>query len=350
EIMYSPINGEAEWIELFNSTSDTIDVKYFTITDIYTTPKTTIISDSSSTIDPNGFLIIAKDSFLLDYHREIPAPIIVSQFANLNNDVDGIVLKDRFGAVIDSIKYNLNWGGGSGYSLERRLSNNSSVDSLNWGTSTDIELSTPGRKNSITPFEYDLMIAKISTLPNSPILDDEITLEITIKNIGLIDAKNFRIQISYVVNGENSTLAEIIGESLIAGDSLILKSSDSILLDNSISVKAELIYNLDENTSNNYSEIVIYPGAKINSIIINEFMANPRSNGAEWIELLNNSNRSFDISTWFISDLFPTPKEKQIAESAIIIGEDEYIIITNDTSKYSRISNEEVIEVKFGAL
>ena len=350
EIMYSPINGEAEWIELYNSTNYSIDLKYFTISDIYTTPKTIFISDSSKTIEPNGFLIIAKDSLLLDYHKVIPAPIIVRQFANLNNDIDGIVIKDRFGVVIDSMEYKSNWGGGDGYSIERKLSNRPSVDSLNWGASTDIELSTPGRKNSITPFEHDLMIAKICTFPNPPILNDEITLEITINNIGLIEAENYSIQISYEVNGENSTLAEIIGESLFAGDSLILKTSDSIYLYDSVLVKAELIYNFDENHNNNYYEIVIYPGAKRDAIIINEFMANPNNYGAEWIELLNNSNRSFDISTWFISDLFPTPKAKQLSETPIIIEEDEYLVITNDTSKYSKISNEEVIEVKFGTL
>ncbi|MCF6269662.1 MAG: lamin tail domain-containing protein [Melioribacteraceae bacterium] len=350
EIMYSPINGEAEWIELYNNSTDSIDIKHFTISDIYTTPKTTIITDSSITFEPKGFLIIAKDSLLLDYHKEIPTPIIVRQFANLNNDIDGIVLKDRFGVVIDSMEYKVNWGGGSGYSIERRLSSNSSLDSLNWGSSTDIELSTPGRKNSITPFEYDLTIAKISTFPNPPMFDDEITFEILIKNIGLKDVENFNVQISTLIKDDNSMVENITGVQALAGDSLILKSVNSINLTDSVLVKAELIYDLDENINNNYYEMFIHPGAKRNSIIINEFIANPNSNEAEWIELLNNSNRSFDVSTWFISDLFPTPKEKQLADSPIIIGEDEYLIITNDTSKYLHNGNERVIEVKFGAL
>ncbi len=350
EIMYSPINGEAEWIELYNPTSNPIDIKYFSVSDIFTTPKTTILSDSSKIIDPTEFLIIAKDSLLLDYHSEIPAPIIVHQFANLNNDIDGVVLKDRYGTEIDSMVYKPSWGGGNGYSIERKLYNMSSVDSLNWGSSMDVELSTPGRKNSITPFENDLMIAEINTIPESPILGDEIAFEVIIKNIGLIDAENFTIQISYLVNGDTIFLEETIGERVLAGDSLLIKSNKSIVLTDSVLVKTWLIYNYDENIDNNYSEMIVNPGAKRNTIIINEFMANPNSGEAEWIELLNNSNRNYDISTWLISDLFPTPKLVKLSGSKIIIEENEYLIITNDTSKYEVTTEERVLEVKFGAL
>ena len=350
EIMYSPINGEAEWIELYNPTGDSIDLKLFTVSDIYTTPKTTTISDTSRIIKPYDFFIISKDSLLLDFHKEIPVSIAVRQFANMNNDIDGIVLKDRFGVVIDSMEYKSSWGGSNGYSIERKLYNLPSVDSLNWGSSTDIELSTPGRKNSITPFANDLMISKIDIHPNPPILDDEITLEIIIKNIGLIVADNYKLHFNYLANGENFTLAEIIGENLFAGDSIRLRSDESILLTDSILVQANLIYNADEYNENNNYEMVIHPGAKRNSIIINEFMANPNSNEAEWVELLNNSERSFDVSTWFISDLFPTPRGKQLSDSPLIIEESDFLVITNDTSKYSRINNEEIIEVKFGTL
>ena len=346
EIMHSPVSQGPEWIEIFNRSLKTINLLNYQIADLVDTSK---VVENEILLSPNQYFVFADDSSFIETKPDVE-DFIITSFPNLNNSGDKIVLLDSLSRVIDSLQYSSTWGGSSGKSLERKLSNLPSVDSLNWNSSKDIKLSTPGRKNSITPFVNDLMIAKINPIPNSPIIDDEIKVEITIKNVGLQDAENFKILINYVINGESSTLEEISGEDLFTGDSLILESSEGILLENSVIVKAQLIYILDEDSSNNYSEIEISPGAKINSIIINEFMANPNSNEAEWFEIVNISDRSFDISTWFISDLFPVPKHRQISESPIIIEEDGFIVVTNDTSKYLKIDNEKVIEVKFGAL
>ncbi len=45
EIMYSPINGEPEWIEVFNTSNKEVNLRNWLISDIYTTPKITVIPD-----------------------------------------------------------------------------------------------------------------------------------------------------------------------------------------------------------------------------------------------------------------------------------------------------------------
>ncbi len=349
EIMYSPINGEPEWIELLNATNDSISISGFTISDIYTTPKTTTLH-SAQYIKPNEYIVIAKDSTIWDFHSSINSPIIINPFANLNNDVDGIVIKDSFGKTIDSVEYKSNWGGSNGgFSLERILKSDSSTDSTNWKNSTDIELSTPGRKNSVTPFINDLAVLEITTVPQHPTLENDVFVKAKIKNIGLSNVQEFTIKISYQVNNALSILDEMAYNNLSSNDSITLKSDHSFQLSDSAKLFVELNYSLDENLSNNKIEITLYPGARRSTILINEFMANPKTDEAEWIEIINNSQKEIDISNWFVSDLFTTPKLHKINEEPIVIKKNDLFVICNDTSKYT-FSNGNVIEVKFGTL
>ena len=348
EIMYSPTNGEPEWVELLNTTNDSISISGFTISDIYTTPKITTLH-STQYIKPNEYIVISKDSSISDFHSSINFPIIINPFANLNNDIDGIVIKDSFGKTIDSVEYKSNWGGNGGFSLERVLKANSSTDSTNWKSSTDIELSTPGRKNSATPFINDLAILEITTVPQHPTLDDDVFVMAKIKNVGLSNAQNFTIKISYQVNNALSILNEMAYNNLSSNDSITLKSEHSFQLSDSTNLFVELNYSLDENLLNNKIEITLYPGARRSTILINEFMANPKTDEAEWIEILNNSQKEIDISNWFVSDLFTTPKLHKITEGPIVIKKNDLFVICNDTSKYT-FSNGNVIEVKFGTL
>ena len=121
EIMYSPINGEPEWIEFYNQDANEVNLKNWIISDIYTTPKIIEITDQNIQIQGNEYFVIAKDSTLWEYHKNIPSPVLLTNFANLNNDIDGIVLKDQYESIIDSVEYKSSWGGASGYSLEKQF-------------------------------------------------------------------------------------------------------------------------------------------------------------------------------------------------------------------------------------
>ncbi len=110
EIMYGPSGGEPEWIELFNNTNEEINLLNWSVTDIITTPATATIEDNIF-IPPNSFIVLTKDAAILNYHRLIPSQIVELSLPSFNNDVDGVILKDERGAVIDSVHYYSQWGG-----------------------------------------------------------------------------------------------------------------------------------------------------------------------------------------------------------------------------------------------
>ena len=179
--MFTPVDDEPEWIELYNNSNDTINIKNWTITDIFTTPVTSKICTGDLYFLPGHYLVLAKDSSIIYYHRVISSEIIKMNLPVLNNDVDGIILKDNRGITIDSVKYSQEMTAGNGCSLERYSTEKASTEVDNWKSSVDIELSTPGRLNSITEKQYDLLISSISCDPKFPVPGDEIRFQLRLK-------------------------------------------------------------------------------------------------------------------------------------------------------------------------
>ena len=158
EIMYYPSEGEPEWIELYNTSNNKINLNSWSISDVVATSSTSKIAGDYF-IYSKSYIVIARDSSILNYHRNISSEIVITNLPVLNNDADGIVLRDDRMFMIDSVFYNKDWGGKYGYSFERISFESASNLSSNWGDSIDIELSTPGRVNSIKPKNYDLKIS-----------------------------------------------------------------------------------------------------------------------------------------------------------------------------------------------
>ena len=104
EIMFAPLGGEPEWIELNNNSDVDINLKDWTIWDVVTTPvKATVQNDFI--IPANGYVVLTKDSSITNYHRFISSPILELNLPSFNNDQDGVVLKDNRGIAIDSVLY-----------------------------------------------------------------------------------------------------------------------------------------------------------------------------------------------------------------------------------------------------
>jgi hypothetical protein len=147
EIMFNPLSGYSEWVELYNTTTDTVSLSGWCISDVLTTSTEDTIKNSSAFIPPLDYFVISRDTLPLQGIEE--RNHIVCKFGTLNNAADGVVIKDSRGAVIDSVLYNADWNTRAGKSLERISASAASNDSLNWLFSYDTRGGTPGKKNSV---------------------------------------------------------------------------------------------------------------------------------------------------------------------------------------------------------
>ncbi len=335
EIMFAPLGGEPEWIELFNNSEVDINLKDWSVWDVITTPAKSSIKNDII-IPAKGYFILAKDSSILNYHRFISSEFLEISLPSFNNDRDGVVLKDNRGITIDSVFYLNQWGGTNGFSIERISTTTLSNNQFNWASSYDIEQSTPGRINSVTPKEFDLSVNDISFNPRFPTQGENVSITAKIKNNGNQSAQNFTVE--FYVDTDSNNVADLIlssvtQQSLSSGDSVSITSTASIMnIQKQVLTAVRISYLEDEDTLNNYYERTIQPGYSQEIVKINEIMFNPADGNPEWVELINTSRDSINIKSWIISDVLNTPTKGFITNEDIFISPDEIFIIAKDTS------------------
>lgn len=335
EIMFAPLGGEPEWIELYNNSQERINIKGWSVTDVITTPATAEIK-TNFFIEGRGFVVLTRDTTLFNFHRIIPSPVLLLNLPTLNNDIDGVVIKDNRGMTIDSVLYSNQWGGTGGFSLERILPDVNSNLPSNWASSSDVEQSTPGRINSKTPKDFDLTITDIIFNPRFPVLNDNVTISAKVLNKGLNSVSTFEAQF-WVDTDSNDIvdqlLSTVAGSIINSEDSTIISSASPLVnLQNKTLVAVKVITQIDSDTLNNYLEKYIQPGFPEGIILINEVMYNTSSGKPEWIELVNVSQDSVNIKNWSISDVLTTPTRGIIVSDDNYIQPGEYFIISRDTS------------------
>ena len=335
EVMFTPVNSEPEWIEVYNSSNDTINLKDWTINDVYTTPAYEKVSGDFILL-PQSFGVLAKDSSIINYHRSILSKIAKVNLPVLNNDVDGVVLKDNRAVVMDSVFYNSTWGGTSGFSLERKLLSVSANQPENWGSSLDIEQSTPGRINSQTPKDYDLTISNLATNQPSFGENENFPIYAVVKNIGTKPADNFSVQ--FFVDTDSNHVADNLFDTQTINTQL--QSGDSIKVftatDGSVSKRtlfaAKVVFTADEDTLNNYVEKYFEPGYRQQAIVINEVMYDPNDNAPEWIELV--AKDSINLKNWSISDSLSTPTKVKITYNDFYLSPNEFVVLAKDSVSF----------------
>ncbi len=332
EIMYKPA-GEPEWIELFNNSTKNINLKNWKIKDASSSPGVMVKNDEN--ILPGEFKIIARDSSIFSAHRIIPSQVLFLNIPALNNDDDAVVLKDDREATIDSVYYFDNWSDRSNSSLERKSKDVSSTIFTNWGSSLDLENSTPGRINSITIKNKDLACTSISCTPQFPTPGDDVQLKVQIKNFGTTNADNFKV--TFLLDEDNDGTFENNFErhenlNLIKNDSIVISTNGKIKIIDKLTCAIVVQFVGDEDTLNNYAEKKIAAGYKQNAVLISEFMYNPLKDYPEWVEFFNAGADTINLLNWIISDVLTTPKKDFITTQQLSIIPGEYFIVTTDSS------------------
>lgn len=179
ELMYSPLSEQPEWIEFVNTSSDTINIAGWAISDDNFDDLNLI--KNPFIINPNQFFVISRDSSIQDIFS-LPSNVllVLKDLPSLNNLGDSVVLYDLVGNVIDRVDYSSDWGGRFGISLEKINPLFVSNDSLNWSSSVVFEGGTPGETNSIfsefLPSNATLSIAPNPFSPDNDGDDDTVTI------------------------------------------------------------------------------------------------------------------------------------------------------------------------------
>lgn len=159
EVMYEPLSGGSEYVELHNPGSVAVDPSGWILSDRPGADgegNEVMIPPSAGFIPPGGYLLFGADSLLRVQFGSIPGSTLIAPAGplTLNNDGDCVILKDPIRTVIDSVAYMPEWHhpavlDETGRSLERISPFVPGSDFRNWSTCTSFDGGSPGSLNSI---------------------------------------------------------------------------------------------------------------------------------------------------------------------------------------------------------
>ncbi|OQY93344.1 MAG: hypothetical protein B6D37_11845 [Sphingobacteriales bacterium UTBCD1] len=285
-----------EWIELKNTSPVPVNLQNWRIGDAtgQSGPMPNFI------LQPDSFVIVCTGSAVAamsSYGAVIP----VTSFPSLDNAGDQIFLKDANGAVIHAVSYSDKWyqnavKANGGWTLEMIDTKSPCAGSENWKASTDPNGGTPGRKNSVDAVNND------QTPPS-------LLRTYTVDSVTIIAIFNKPIDSSlgaavpnYSIDGGLSissamTLAPIF-------DRVQLKLNNKMSLRSVYNIKVSNITDCNGNRigSNDHAKAGLPEDIVPLDMVINEILFNPRSNGYDYVEFYNRSNKIFDASKTYIAN------------------------------------------------
>ncbi|MFH1734490.1 MAG: lamin tail domain-containing protein [bacterium] len=347
EIMYNPYNDYyEEFIEIYNPSSlDTIDLAGYLVGD-QLEQDSILALDSVLILLPQQYAVILDAGYWensLIYNYLIPDDALVLTIndgafgsGGLRNSepADTVKLIDPTGEVVAAYSYSL--GNIDGISEEKiLLSGDDSPE--NWANS-HVPLGTPGFLNSVTPMGTDLGIRDLEISPAPQPFGEQVQFAAKVDNFG----SNLEVDVEVIFG--------IGGASAIEPDSVLeseyipeIASQDSeqvsLVLDylppGPHQIFAWLTISDDDSTNNliGTAHLVGYPEM---ALVINEIMAAPLEDQAEWIELYNPSDTPVDVLQWMMADANLAEK-RFITLGSVTIEPLEYCLLAQDSSIFETI-------------
>ena len=332
----TPVVGlpDAEWIGLKNTTAFNIDLFNWRL------GKSTGISGPmpAYTLQPDSFVIICTASAVAAL-QPFGHVIAVTSFPSLNNTGDLIYLLSPQGNSIHAVNYSDSWYQNElkkdgGWTLEMTDTRNPCTGFDNWKASTDATGGTPGRKNSNDAVNADQGSPKLL----HAYATDSVHLTLVFDEP--LDSTRAAVSSAYVIsNGIGTAAAANPVAPLFDHINLVLSTP---LLRNTIytitvSGITDCVNNAIGNA--NTARVGLYENADSFDIVVNEILFNPKSDGTDFVEIYNRSNKILNLRNIYIANLNTAGQISSItqlrSEDYLLFPED-FMVITENAALVKR--------------
>jgi hypothetical protein len=312
-----------EYIELYNRSSDTINLSGFSFSD-----GSTVSTLPSSKFAPGSYLTLCSSSFTSAF-SSFGNVLGLSSWPSLNNTGDSLKISDAGGRIIFSVAYSDNWyknivKKAGGWSLEMIDPDNLCGEAENWADSENDNGGTPGRVNSINASRPDLdppVMLKAMVL-------DSIKIKIYFnESLDTLNYKNALLQISPAITIASSSIEKTDNHSLIITITSALqpKTLYTITIGNMADCSGNTLL------SSSVSLTLPEQGAP-GDIILNEILFNPRPGSIDFVEIYNRSEKYLDLKNWGIANIAngQVAYRKPLVNESLILPPHEYLFLSED--------------------
>ncbi len=326
----SPVVGlpDAEWVELFNRTAFPIDLTNWTIT-----VGTTVKVFPAITIQADSFLVLTATAAIPNFASTIATVGFSSM--SLTNSGQIVTLKTPQGATVSTVTYSDTWyqdanKKNGGWSLEQIDPNNPCAGMNNWRAAFNSLGGTPGTLNSRNGNNPDnsppqvLRVAVIATDTiqvyfNEP-LDSTTMLNLAIYSID--NSIGFPSQLTPIAPDFKSVRLAL-SSNIAAGIIYTITINNAITdcVGNAVGLDNTALFALPE-------------PALPDDIVINEILFDPQTDGVDFVEIYNRSNKVIDLKTMTLSQ-YDTVNNvlmsiSTISDESYLIFPQQYLVLSEN--------------------
>ncbi len=316
ELMIDPTPGvglpEEEYIEIYNNTEQPIE-----LSSVQLRWRDDNLLFPSTRLAPKSYAILVAPQHV-ELFESFGQVVALESFPSLRNGFDMVELRESDGSFLHAIHYNLSWyGDGSrndgGYSLELRDVNKPCYLEEGWGASQALIGGSPGRQNEIEVVENDLLL--LATFVDSNAV--AVSYNRLISEIDQIDVK---------ITGSAATILEI--DLTTPFDRVVIH------LDHVIDETAAMVIEISDCTGNeriDTIQLVLPQEPEAGDLLINEVLFSAPIAAADYIEIVNVSNKYLSLDNVFVANFFEGNQVNELVVNTTI-GPSEYLVITEDPS------------------
>ncbi len=318
----------AEYIELYNASTSTINLGGWKFSDLSTTA-----SLPAYNLAPDSFVILCINTSASIF-ASFGAVLSVSSLPSLNNSSDHLFLRNSDDVLIDDVDYMDSWYQNSskkvgGWSLELIDPNSPCGGASNWIASNDSSGGTPGKKNSVYLTFVDTMPPLVTGSFVVPYDTIVINYDEAVDSILASQSNNYSID-----NGIGQPQSVIVVSPLFTQVKLI--APFALQLNKSYTVTINSVKDCKGNTSATPTilSIAIPDTIKPLDIIVNEILYNPASSGYDYVEIYNRSEKILDLKELLLGGLSSTGilTKKNISTITSLLKPGEFAVMCQDTA------------------
>lgn len=284
----TPTHGlpQSEYIEIRNLSTKEIDLKNFTISNGTNVGKI----NYSTLLKPDSLLILCSSSSMNAF-SVYGRTQVVSSFPALSNEKDTISIIAPNGLTLHAVNYDLSWYHDDfkqegGWSLEMISPDKACMGMENWSASIDPLGGTPGKPNSLAVSNINFPSLKLSYA----YLQDSLNLKMVFNHAlaPISDKMNLNMEDHSI---DNLSLEPPLYNIISAGLTSPVKKSDKLYALNLTSVSDCIGNQFDIST-----QVGLFSALEKTETIINEILFNPENGGSDYVELMNQSTNTYDLS------------------------------------------------------
>ncbi len=323
-----------EWIELRNTSTNPFNLLGWRIGDATgqsgTMPNYNLLPDS--------VVIVCTSSAVAAMSAYGPT-ITVTSFPSLDNTGEIIYLRSPQNKIIHTVSYTDAWYKNElkkdgGWSLEMIDTKNACSGFTNWKASNDLKGGTPGKKNSVDAVNPDATAPQLLRAFATDSVNIVLVYDEPLDSLKAATIANYTIS-----DGVGIPQAAITNSPVF--DKVNLKLNTALSKNKVYTITANAVTDCAGNSigTKNIVRVGLSEIADSLNIVINEILFNPKSNGTDYVEIYNRSNKIIDLKQTYIANRSTAgiiSSIKQLSAENYLLFPQDFMVITEDVSIIKR--------------